>query len=117
MSDLADQARELRVAPTGDLDLEAGERLEGEIRRRMSATTNRVVVDLRGVELLDSTGLRVLIALRNRAKRNGHRLALVAGPPAVQRVFQLTATRGLFDWLPDPAGPTPARVPVTRDGP
>jgi len=104
MSELADHPRDLRVTPVGDLDLTAGESLEEEIRRRRSPTTGRVVVDLRGVDLLDSTGLRVLIMLRNDARRHGQRLALVAGPPAVQRVFQLTATRGLFDWLEDPDG-------------
>jgi anti-sigma B factor antagonist len=95
----ADQPRELRIAPIGDLDLSAGRTLEGEIHRRKPATTERVIVDLRGVGFLDSTGLRVLISLRNDAKRNGHQLTLVPGPPAVQRVFRLTATRGLFNWL------------------
>jgi anti-anti-sigma factor len=94
-----DQPRELRIAPEGDLDLAAGRILEGEIRQRKSPSTERVVVDLRGVGFLDSTGLRVLISLRNDAKRGGHDLTLVAGPPTVQRVFQLTATRGLFNWL------------------
>jgi anti-anti-sigma factor len=50
------------------------------------------------VEFLDSMGLRVLLSLRNDAKRDGHSLVLVPGPRAVQRVFALTATRTLFDW-------------------
>jgi anti-sigma B factor antagonist len=117
VTESADRPGEVRIAPVGDLDLVTGESLEGEIRRRMSDTTERVVVDLRGVGLLDSTGLRVLITLRNHARRNGHRLALVAGPPPVQRVFQLTATRGLFDWLedPDPPAPGPSTGPPRQD--
>ncbi len=102
---------ELRVAPVGDLDLVAGESLEGEIRRRMSPATKQVIVDLRSVGMLDSTGLRVLITLRNHAKRNDHRLALVPGPPPVQRVFQLTATRGLFDWIEAPDQPAAPSLP------
>jgi len=47
---------------------------------------------------MDSTGLRLLISLRNTAKREGHRLMVVPGPRQVQRIFDLTATRGLFDW-------------------
>ncbi len=107
----------LRVAPVGDLDLVAGQSLEDEIRRRMSPTTEQIIVDLHSVELLDSTGLRVLITLRNHAKRNDHRLALVPGPPRVQRVFQLTATRGLFDWLEAPDDPATARPPGADPGP
>ncbi len=116
MTETADDHEELRFAPIGDLDLVAGESLEVEVRRRMSEQTERVVVDLRRVDLLDSTGLRVLITLRNEVRRNGRRLALVDGPPAVQRVFQLTATRGLFDWLEAPGLPGGVRVAVTRDG-
>lgn len=114
MTSRPDQPRELRIAPAGDLDLAAGRTLEGEIRLRKSTATERVVVDLRGVRFLDSTGLRVLISLRNDAKRSGHDLALVAGPPAVQRVFQLTATRGLFSWLDPEADPPSAE---RLDGP
>jgi anti-anti-sigma factor len=108
-----DQPGEVRIAPIGDLDLAAGRMLEGEIRQRRSPTTERVVVDLRGVGFLDSTGLRVLISLRNDAKRGGHDLALVAGPPAVQRVFRLTATRGLFNWLDDSGEADPSSAEIT----
>jgi len=36
--------------------------------------------------------------VRNDAKRARRRLDVVPGPPRVQRIFELTATRGLFDW-------------------
>ncbi|MEA2299458.1 MAG: hypothetical protein QOF77_2394 [Solirubrobacteraceae bacterium] len=88
------------VAPSGDLDLVSSEVLEREVRQHQFRGAERIVVDLRGVGFLDSTGLRVLLSLRNDAKRNHHSFSLIAGRPAVQRVFALTATRGLFDWRP-----------------
>jgi len=91
-------AREVAVVAAGELDLASGDVLERAVRQLYSCGVDRVVIDLRRVGFLSSTGLRVLLSLRNDAKRNGRSLTLVPGPAAVQRVFELTATRGLFDW-------------------
>ena len=66
--------------------------------RARSAGSTRIVLDLRLVDFIDSTGLRVLLTLRNDIKRNGHALLLVPPQPAVRRIFAITGTRGLFDW-------------------
>lgn len=89
---------EVVVALTGELDGACADVLEREVRRLRCTGLHRVVVDLCQLDVLDSTGLRVLISLRNTARREGHRLIIVPGPRSVQRVFDLTATRGLFDW-------------------
>ena len=88
---------EVVVAPAGELDLASAALLERELRE-LPGDVERVVVDLRGVEFIDSTGLRLLLSVRNDAKRARRRLNVVPGPPRVQRIFELTATRGLFDW-------------------
>ncbi len=89
---------ETAVVLTGDLDMVTAEMLDREVRHLFGRGPGRIVLDLRAVGFLDSTGLRVLLSLRNDAKRNDRILTLVPGPPAVQRVFALTGTRGLFDW-------------------
>ena len=43
----------------------------------------------------------MLLSLRNDAKRNRHELTLVAPPPPVRRIFEITGTRGLFRWRID----------------
>lgn len=90
-------AGDVAIAATGDLDLGAADAFERDVRRH-GADCRQLLVDLRGVDFLDSGGLRALLALRNLAKRRGHELVLVAGPAGVQRVFALSGTRGLFDW-------------------
>lgn len=90
--------REVVVALTGELDLASADELERAVRKLRYAGFERVVLDLRRVGFMDSTGLRVLITLRNAAKREGHRLILIPGPYQVQRIFDLTATSGLFSW-------------------
>jgi anti-anti-sigma factor len=48
------------------------------------------VLDLRELTFLDSTGLRLILSERMAARKTGGRFELIAGPPEVQRVFELT---------------------------
>ena len=90
--------REVDVVPTGELDLATAEQVEREVRELRASGFRQVVIDLRRLTFIDSSGLRMLITLRNDARRDGHVLKLVPGRPDVQRLFDLTVTRGLFDW-------------------
>ena len=63
------------------------------------AGLDRVVVDLRPVEFTDSTGLRLLISLRNTAKREGHHLTIVPGSRELQRIFEAAGRcRAAITW-------------------
>ena len=89
------------VVPVGELDLASADRLGETVAQESTRGATRLVVDLSEVDFIDSTGLRVLLSLRNDAKRNGHELTLVAPPPGVRRIFEITGTRGLFRWRTD----------------
>lgn len=89
---------EVAVVPKGELDVSCVDALDGEVRELRAAGFDQIVLDLRQVRFLDSSGLRLLLSLRNDAERDGHGLTLVRGPRAVQRIFELTGTSGLFDW-------------------
>jgi anti-anti-sigma factor len=49
-----------------------------------------VVVDLRGLEFIDSTGVALVLDLAKAACEHGTTLAFVRGPQAVQHVFAVT---------------------------
>jgi len=87
------------VAPAGELDLASAALLEREFGGLPRDGRKRVVLDLREVQFIDSTGLRLLLSLRNTAKRERRSLRVVPGPARVQRIFELTCTHGLFDWV------------------
>jgi anti-sigma B factor antagonist len=74
----------------GELDLTSAAEAEASIRQleeEGGATT--LIIDLRGVRFLDSTGLRVILAADSRARREGWRLQIVPGPEPVHRVFRI----------------------------
>ena len=89
---------EIVVEAIGELDLYSADVLEREVSLLHADGHDRIVVDLRGVEFIDSTGLRLLIGLHRNAQREGRSLSLVPGPRPVQRIFELTATHALFRW-------------------
>ncbi len=100
---------EVAVVPRGELDLSSIDALEREVRELRDAGFEQIVVDLRHLTFMDSSGLRLLISLRNDAARNGHRLTLKPGSEAIQRVFAITGTRGLFDWRVGRTAAAPVR--------
>jgi anti-sigma B factor antagonist len=81
---------EVHVIPRGEIDLATAPQLEARLRELREAGFDRLVLDLREVTFMDSTGLRVILAWDEEARRDGMELRLMPGPPAVQRVFEVT---------------------------
>ena len=83
------------LALSGELDVASSPELEAELDR--AAERELVIVDLRELEFIDSTGLGVLVKAHQQAQESGRRFALVRGGGQVQRLLGLT---GLSDQLP-----------------
>jgi anti-sigma B factor antagonist len=90
------------VTVSGDLDLASAPSLDESLRRSEDGT-HTMLLDLRGLTFMDSSGLRVILAADARARSRGGRLVLVAGPPGVQRVFQLTLLDTRLEFVDDPS--------------
>ena len=79
------------VRPTGELDLSGAAVVESELDRLAGEPgLATVILDLRGLEFMDSSGLRLVVVADMRAREAGRRFALVPGTEAVQRVFEIT---------------------------
>ena len=81
----------------GELDLATADAVEDELSRVEASDARTIVIDLAGLTFMDSTGVRLLVNASARTRKGGHRLALLRGGAAIQRVLQLT---GLEDELP-----------------
>ena len=84
------------LAASGELDLRTSPELETRLERVWNAGAELVILDLRQIEFMDSTGLRVLLGAHQRAQESGRRFALVKGADQVERVLTLTGVRDLL---------------------
>ncbi len=80
----------VRVAPVGELDIATVEKLRAEVERLRESGFDKLVLDLRGVRFLDSTGLRLVLELDAAAKEASQELLLIRGSEVVQRIFVVT---------------------------
>lgn len=79
------------IALSGDLDVAGSAVLEAEIDRLLGhEAPATLVLDLSGLEFMDSTGLRLVVLADARAREEGWSLVLVRGGDDVQRVFDIT---------------------------
>ena len=58
-------------------------------------------IDLRGLEFIDSSGIRLLLMAHDRAQSNGHDLCIIRGSDRIQRVFALTDLEGRLPFCDD----------------
>jgi anti-sigma B factor antagonist len=92
------------VVATGELDLSGAAVLEAELERLAAEPElGTVVLDMRGLEFMDSSGLRLVVLSDMRAREVGRRFALVRGPETVHRVFEITRMSDRLDFVADPA--------------
>ncbi|HEY5046045.1 MAG TPA: STAS domain-containing protein [Solirubrobacteraceae bacterium] len=88
--DLRREGKRVVLRLDGELDLAGVPQLEGEAENAMLDDPAEIVLDLRGLEFIDSTGLRTILSLDKRANERGQAFALVRGPRQVQRLMNMT---------------------------
>jgi anti-sigma B factor antagonist len=86
-----------RLALRGELDLGTAPKLEGHLRQVEQDGVQAVLLDLRDLTFVDSTGLHTFVKARSRAADNGHRLALVGANEYVKKLMRLIAIQGILE--------------------
>jgi anti-anti-sigma factor len=79
-----------RLELIGELDLATVPRLTDAVDAIVARNIDRLTIDLSQLAFLDSSGLRELILLRDRAVADGWELALVRPPQPALSIFQIT---------------------------
>src|SRR5205807_3630319 len=85
-----DRQRPAVLSVDGDLDLNTAPELLQALTRLVDGGERAVVVDLAGLEFCDSSGLSVLVRVRNRLAGLGGSMALAAPSPIVRRVLEVS---------------------------
>jgi anti-sigma B factor antagonist len=115
--DVQPEPRGARVRPVGEIDLATVDRVRRKIGELITAGCERIVLDLRGVTFMDSTGLHLGLDADAAARAGGWELLIIEGSGPVQRIFEVTGLRDRLPFVDAPPLPTPNRHPtVTRQG-
>lgn len=80
----------------GEVDLYTSPQLRDGITELLDQGANRIVIDLSGIEFMDSTGLGVLVVGLKRAKERNGEFALVCREGSVQKILSITGLDRVF---------------------
>jgi RND superfamily putative drug exporter len=101
----------VRVELGGELDMEGAEVLRARLGQLEEEEPELLVLDMRPLRFMDSSGLREIVAAVRRGRSVGRRVAVVKGSGPIETVLTLTHTDELAETVEDPAAvgfPDPA---------
>ena len=85
-----------RLAPAGELDIATTPTLERAIAEATAEPGALLVLDLRELTFMDSTGLRTLAQTNARAESAGFELTIWRGSPQIERVLEISGLGALL---------------------
>lgn len=93
------QGKATVVRVGGDLDVYTAPRLKETLEQSLTGGS-RVVLDLSGVQFIDSTALGVLVGALQLSQTAGSDFRLVVGDPFLLKIFRITGFDGMFSIHP-----------------
>jgi anti-sigma B factor antagonist len=85
------------IAVSGEIDVYTAPRLREALISLVDAGNYRLIVDMEGVEFLDSTGLGVLVGGLKRVRANDGVIDLVCTQGRILRIFRITGLSRVFN--------------------
>jgi anti-sigma B factor antagonist len=76
------------VSVQGDVDLTTFGAVQSALRAACEGVTV-LVLDLRHVDFMDTSGLRLVISEQRRAQAGGYRFVVIRGSGKIQRLFEI----------------------------
>ena|SRR5947208_16149283 len=99
------EADSVRVEVSGELDLSSALVFEEALRGiEDDHQPKLLVLDLRSLKFMDSTGLRLILSAHARAVNQDRKLAIVEGGDAIKRIFRLTGVLERLNVVDAPLG-------------
>jgi anti-anti-sigma factor len=92
----SERADGFHVELSGELDISSAAGVETRLMELETREPERLIIDLRRVSFIDSTGLSMIINADGRARKQGRRLTIVSGDGVPRRILR---TVGLEDRL------------------
>jgi anti-sigma B factor antagonist len=87
-----------RLALSGELDLANAQELIQTVGGLCDAGASEIVLDLRKLAFMDSTGLRAIAECLSLSRSHSCAFSLTPAPAQVQRVFEIAGVEDMFDF-------------------
>jgi anti-sigma B factor antagonist len=91
-----------RVCPIGELDIATVPEVDHRLRALHDAGEEHLVLDLRDVSFMDSSGLRLILSWHERVAGEAADFRIIRGNEVVERVFETTRVRDLLSFTEPP---------------
>ena len=85
------------VTLSGELDMATVAILNEQLASVQQDGTRAIVLDIRDLSFIDSSGLHALVRAYRSSEQNGHRLMLVGANPFARRLCETTGTEFLLN--------------------
>ena len=99
------------LTPRGELDMASAPELEQAVMPRLEQGA-WIVLDLRALDFIDSSGLRIVVGAHRLAEERGGRFTCVRGEQGstVHRIVEIAGIDGVIEMVDDPSHPAPRQT-------
>jgi len=84
------------LVPEGDIDLSRSPEMRKRIKEALDARPKRLVLDLGGVNYMDSSGVATLVEALQRSRTLGCTLVICSMQPKVRSIFEIARLSAVF---------------------
>lgn len=93
----ATQPDEAVIRVEGELEMATASRMRDELQRAFATSRQRIVVDLRGLDFLDSTGIHALVQAHQKCQFSNRSLTLLLDTGSVHRTLDVCGLLNVID--------------------
>lgn len=90
------------VSIKGEIDIYSIEKFREAIEEKMKTQAPEIIIDCTELSYMDSTGMGVLIELRNKTKAIGQKIILKNPRPNIKKLLALTGVDKIIDIIETP---------------
>jgi anti-anti-sigma factor len=95
--EVREDARSARIALYGEFDIASAADASCALQELLNRDLDAVIIDLSGLDFMDSTGVKFLVDGRETARARGVKLSLVPGGDPIKRVLTVSGVTALFE--------------------
>lgn len=90
------------VSIRGEIDIYSIEKFRDSIEEKIKTQASEIILDCSELSYMDSTGMGVLIELRNKTKELGQKIIMMNPRPNIRKLLALTGVDKIIEIVDNP---------------